>query len=417
MRGESVVARFAPIRAVSRSRAALAVCALVLAVAAACGAANTPTNAPEATEPPSASATPRPSPTAEPVVVDLDAVPAVDLEVHSVPLEEVVFDTFDGGFTRLSDASQRLMRSLRDAIRPIYNPRYGAVDGLTWLRDSDLVIGYESGGSAYAYPVKILNRRELVNDVIDGVPVLVSYCPLCGSGAVYSRDLDGRTLLFGNTSALYESDLVMYDHETGSYWFQVLGEAIVGDMSGSRLTLLPSVTISWGEWRRIHPQTRLLLSDGEEAFGSSYAPDSSIGYTDFLDSGRFAFPVSPESLDDRLKISELVITVEVGSAVKAYPVALIGDAAVNDRVGGTPVVVFSREASGGAFFSTVDGKELTFDVAEGGFMDRETASIWNRLGRAVKGPMDGATLESVPSRRGFWFSVAGALPGIDLYLP
>ena len=90
------------------------------------------------------------------------------------------------------------------------------------------MIGFVSKTETFAYPVKILNLHEIVNDAIDGAPVLVSYCPLCASGVVYSRKLDGQVLIFGNTSALFEPDLVMYDHQTGSYWFQVIGEAIVG---------------------------------------------------------------------------------------------------------------------------------------------------------------------------------------------
>ena len=116
----------------------------------------------------------------------------VDVTVHSVPTENVIFDTFDGSFVRLSMASGELIEALRDAIRPIYSPGYGDATGLEWLKDGDLIIGYESEGGTYAYPIKVLNSRELVNDVIDNRPILVSYCPLCGSGVVYSRELDER---------------------------------------------------------------------------------------------------------------------------------------------------------------------------------------------------------------------------------
>ncbi|MEE9274136.1 MAG: DUF3179 domain-containing (seleno)protein, partial [bacterium] len=148
------------------------------------------------------------APSSSPSRVDLDAVPELDKSKRSVALEDVVFDTFNGKFVRLSRASRRVIRLLRDAIKPIYRPRYGGPDALPWLRDSDMVIGYAAGGKAYAYPLKVLNSREIVNDVIAGAPVLISYCPLCGSGAVYRREAGGRTLLFGNTSALYESDMV-----------------------------------------------------------------------------------------------------------------------------------------------------------------------------------------------------------------
>ena len=122
-----------------------------------------------------------------------------------------------------------------------------------WLADDDLVLGYVSESDAFAYPIKMLDLHEIVHDVIDGVPVLVTYCPLCGSGVVYNRELDGDTLIFGNTSALYESDMVMYDHETGSYWFQVMGEAIVGPLTGRRLKPLASRTTTWEEWKEAPP--------------------------------------------------------------------------------------------------------------------------------------------------------------------
>ena len=381
-------------------------------------ARGTPTTAPSASPAPEAN----PIPSSEsnltrgPTVVDLDAVPMVDLSKHSVPVEDVVFDTFDSSFVRLSDASERLMRLLKDAIKPIYNPGYGDSMGLSWLGDGDLVIGYATNGSAYAYPIKVLNSHEMVNVVIDGVPILISYCPLCGSGIVYTREVEGQTRLFGNTSALYQSDLVMYDHQTGSYWFQVLGEAIVGNMTGNRLKLLASMTVTWGEWKCLYPDTRLLVSDGGKAFGSSYAFDPlSASYSERLDAGRFLFPVSEAKLDNRLRASEVVITAEVNSAARAYPLRRIGDDAVNDRVGGVPVVIFSRGVTGSAFLATVSGQQLTFDFKGGAFVDRETGSTWNAVGRAVAGALEGASLESIPSRRAFWFSIVGAIPGLELY--
>ena len=118
---------------------------------------------------------------------------------------------------------------------------------------------YAVGSEAYAYPIKILNLHEIVNDVIDGKPVLISYCPLCASAIVYKRQLlDSRELVFGNTSALYANDLVMFGPQTGSYWYQVAGKSIVGELSGSRLDLLSSVTVQWGTWRVIHPDTQVL---------------------------------------------------------------------------------------------------------------------------------------------------------------
>jgi hypothetical protein len=207
----------------------------------------------------------------------------------------------------------------------------------------------------------------------------------------------------------------MFDHQTGSYWFQVSGEAIVGEMTGKVLPLLPSVTVTWGEWKRLHPQTQLLVSDGEETFGSRYAFDPFVGYPASLNAGRFPFPVSEDRLDNRLRAGEIVITVEVSSAVKAYPLQLIAAAAVNDRVGSAPIVIFSRDLAGAAFRSTVSGEQLTFRFEDGLYTDAETGSTWDASGRAVAGSLEGAALEPVPTRRAFWFSVAGAIPDLVLY--
>ena len=219
--------------------AVLAASLLVLAMA--CGGSD-PTLAPTQPDPTSANLEPTTIiPEGSSVVPKL--VPDVDKSIHSVPLEDILFDTFDTVSARivpLSEISDELQADLRDAIIPVDLPVYGGSDALPWLEDDDLVLGYESGDEAFAYPINILNFHEMVNDVIGGDPVLIIYCPLCVSGVVFSRAVDGQTLTFGNTSALYQSDLVMYDHQTGTYWFQVAGEAVVGTMTGSHLDSLPS---------------------------------------------------------------------------------------------------------------------------------------------------------------------------------
>ena len=147
----------------------------------------------------------------------------MDISIHSVPLDDIVFGTFSG-FGRtvpLTAADDELILRLRDVIAPIDQPVYGGAGALSWLEDDDLVLGCRAGDTAFAYPVNVLNFRELVTDDNGGVPVLITYCPLCFSGVVFHWELDGRVLTFGNTSALYQSDLVMYDHQTGSDWFQV----------------------------------------------------------------------------------------------------------------------------------------------------------------------------------------------------
>ena len=345
---------------------------------------------------------------------------------HNVPLREIVFDTFGGllRFVPLDQAAEELILQLRDAITPIDQPIYGSGDSLPWLEEDSLVIGYVSEDAAYAYPVSVLDRHEIVNDVINGQPVLITYCPLCFSGVVFSRVLDGRVLTFGNTSALYQSDLVMYDHQTGSYWFQVAGEAVVGTLTHSRLGLLPSTTMSWGQWEKLFPDSRLLTGTAEAptAFASSrYGRDSSRGYQERINENRFHFPVDRSRLDDRLPSGEIILTVEVADEVTAFPLGLIGDGAVNHQVGGQPVVIFVRanEQAVGAFSPVLDGRTLKFDFRDKdeSFVDQQTGTVWDAAGRGTEGPLAGSQLERLNTRRAFWFSVVIAFPMVDLYLP
>lgn len=359
--------------------------------------------------------------------VNIFAVPMLDTSKASVPLNDIVFDTFGrvrARYVPLDEADAEFILELRDAIAPIYQPVYGSGADLPWLSDYDLVMGYVSGNDAYAYPINILNNHELVNDEIDGIPVLVSYCPLCVSGVVYNRELNNQVLLFGNTSALYQSDLVMYDHQSGSYWFQVGGEAVVGELTGAHLDLMPSTTVAWQEWKALYPDTRVLVgtSSSPSQFSSRrYGQGFSPGYKDRIEDEKFLFPVDSDLLDRRLSSSDLVLTVEVDESATAYPLDRIGDAAVNDQVGGRPVVVFSREngRAVGAFFREMDGRSLTFDydADSNSFVDRETQSVWDAAGRAIDGPLAGKEMERTNTRRAFWFSIAITLPDVQIYAP
>jgi hypothetical protein len=336
-------------------------------------------------------------------------------------LDSVVFDTFRGGYIPLPEAPDSVVESLRDAIKPIYVPAYESVEGGDWLDDDDLVIGYVSASASYAYPVRMLNLHEIVNDYIDGLAVLVSYCPLCASGVVYNRELAGEVLLFGNTSALHESDLVMYDHQTGSYWFQVLGEAIVGPLSGKRLTMLPSATVSWGQWVALHPDTLVLSRDlGLPGFAGRYDSNPFVSYGERVNDTGPPFPISPIT-DARLLPGDRVFAIQVGDSHKGYALDRAGGWVANDAVGGSAVVVMGRGEAGtataAAYFSEVDGRQLTWGIEGGVLTDTETGTEWSDAGVAVSGPLAGSSLQAVPSRTSMWFSLVGALPEIELYRP
>jgi hypothetical protein len=338
--------------------------------------------------------------------------PDIDLELHSVPLNEVYFDTFDGGSVRLSDSTPELRERLLDAIPPIDRPVYGDVSAGDWLEPSDPVLGYISdGGQAYAYPFKILNFHEIVNDDLDGLPVLISYCPLCRSAIVYDRRVGGDVLSFGNTSALYESDLVMVDRSTGSYWWQVAGTAIVGPLTGAGLEPLPSTVATWADWTSQHPETLVLTRD--TGYNRPYERDAFAGYADIVDSGRFAFPVGEAARDDRLQPSALVVGVVIAEVARAYPVDNLIDP-INDEVGGEAIVVFPTDGGATVFSAVVDGETLQFQNSAGDLVDVETGSVWNQAGLAVSGAHKDAALEPIPSRTTFWFAFVGAFPDVQV---
>ena len=337
-----------------------------------------------------------------------------------VPLGDIVFDTFQGSFVPLDEADDDLILRLRDAIRPIYQPTYeAAAEAQGWLRDGDLVIGFAGAAQAYAYPVKTLNIREIVNETIDGVPIAITYCPLCASAVVYDRRLAGETLLFGNTSALHESDMVMYDHQTGSYWQQAAGEALVGSLAGQALEPVASAMMTFGEWWTLHPGS-LVLSNSKGSASASTDSINSIGSN--ADRGTFFFPVKKGLEDTRLSLGTQALVLRVGGQWRAYPLDEESATVANDIVGGLPVAVFSRGLTASAYFAEADGHRLTFSPVSNvsdqqQYRDEETGSVWDMAGRAVDGQLVGTILSAIPARRGFWFSVSGVNPAIELYQP
>ena len=209
-----------------------------------------------------------------------------------------------------------------DDIPPIYAPEFVAPEAAGWP-DSEPVIGLALNGDARAYPAGILYRRELVNDVVGGVPALVSWCPLCYTALAHERRLDAAaTPVFGNQGALYRGAMTWYDHATGSVWSQPLGAAIAGPQAGRRLELLPAQLTTWGQWRAAHPDT-LALAEG----GIPAAP--------------YRGPRPGEE-----HIAGIVIGDE--AAAWPYPAVAAADAGapVTGRVGGAAVALWRDEGSG-----------------------------------------------------------------------
>lgn len=210
----------------------------------------------------------------------------------------------------------------------------------------------------------------------------------------------------------------MEDNETRSYWWQVAGTAIVGELTGATLDPLPSATMTWSAWRTLHPDTLVLSRD--LGFDRRYERDPFLGYAERVDQGETPFPVRDEVLaDDRLSPATQVLGVDLDGEATAYPIEPLGHAAVNDTVGDQRVAVFV-DADGGAaaaFDPMAGGTSLTFETApDTRFTDTETGSTWDLTGQAIDGELAGEQLDGVPSRSTFWFAYVASFPDAEVYV-
>jgi len=317
----------------------------------------------------------------------------------------------------------------KDGIPAIDEPKFVPVDeAASFLQDREPVIVVDVNGDARAYPVQIIIWHEIVNDIVGDVPLTVTYCPLCNSAIAFERDVGGTTYDFGVSGLLRNSDLVMYDRQTESWWQQFTGEAIVGSLTGTALNFVPASTVSFADFRAAHPAGTVLSRD--TGFSRDYGRNPYVGYD------RTADPFLFEGqTDGRLPPAERVVAVELTGETVAYPFGALEDQlVVEDTVGGTPIVVFfqpgtasaldapsiadSRDVgAAGVFLPQADGRALTFRAVDGQIVDNETGSAWDILGRAVDGTLEGAQLAPVVHGDHFWFAWAAFRPDTRIWTP
>ena len=333
-----------------------------------------------------------------------------DFRFHTVPYREIV----SGGVGR-------------DGIPPIDDPTFVSLaDAGEWLSDAEPVIALEVNGEAKAYPLQVLLWHEIVNDELGGVPVTVTYCPLCNSAVVFDRTLDGTVYDFGVSGNLRNSDLVMWDRQTQSWWQQLTGEGIAGELAGAQLRFVPAQIVSWAAFRDEYADGLVLDRPGfSRAYGRNPYP-----YYDNLDSYPFLFY---GDADPRLPPKERVAAVEINGDAAAFPYSVLAmERVAHAEVGGEEIVVFfefgtsTALGSGaiadaadvgatGVFRPTLDGERLTFAFDGDGITDEGTGSRWNVLGRAVSGPLAGRQLERLNAQDHLWFAWAAFKPHTTVY--
>jgi hypothetical protein len=317
----------------------------------------------------------------------------------------------------------------RDVIPPIDTPKFEPIEAADWLgpREPGALVQFE--GEVRFYPLSILTRHEIVNDRFGDIPVAITFCPLCNSALTFDTRVDGQALRFGVSGLLRNSDLVMWDDATTTLWQQITGEAIVGDLAGTQLDIIPTSIVSYGDARDAFPDALSLAQD--TGFGIAYGTNPYEAYTS--SSSPFLFD---GEVDPRFPALSRVVGVTLGDSDKAYPFELIsGERAVNDDLDGTPIAIFwggdtadaldSRTiaegqavGSGLAFDRRLDDQTLTFTSIGGDlFADAETSSTWNLLGQAIDGPLGGEQLTVVRHRNEFWFAWASFFPDGAVYDP
>ena len=333
-----------------------------------------------------------------------------DFRLHTVPYSEIRFVI------------------PRDNIPSIDAPKFVTpTDASAWLKDVEPVVSIDINGDARAYPLQILTWHEIVNDSVGDVPVAITFCPLCNSAIAFDRRLDGVELEFGVSGNLRNSDLIMYDRQTHSWWQQFTGEGIVGQHAGRNLEHLSASIVSFADFKAAYPEGKVLSRN--TGYARQYGRNPYAGY-DTFDGNPFLFT---GDLDGRLLPVERVIAVTVEDIDVAFPLKVLQEEGViNYEIGDRQIAVFhkfgttsaldgssiaeSRDVgAAGVFEAVLDGQALTFSVQDGVIVDDQTGSVWDILGNAIEGSLVGKSLTPVVHGNHFWFAWAVFKPDTILY--
>jgi hypothetical protein len=315
----------------------------------------------------------------------------------------------------------------KDGIPAIDNPEFEDIEAASeWLSSRDPVILFAIDDDVRAYPLAILMWHEIVNDWVGGRAVAVTFCPLCNASIVFDRAFDHQVLDFGTTGLLRNSDLVMYDRQTETWWQQFTGQGLVGQYAGEQLDFLAAQVISFDDFVTQFPDGDVLA---RPAATRSYGANP---YTQYDTTTGRPFLFDGE-IDRRLNPMERVVGLMGDERAIAYPFSAVAAAqAINDEFDGVPIVVMHRPGTAsaldtsiisegrdigsmGVFARRVNGEVLTFEPAGAFFIDTETGSQWNHLGLALEGELEGTQLERILAFDHFWFAWAAFFPNTELY--
>lgn len=335
-----------------------------------------------------------------------------------------------------------------------------------WLAEEEPVIVMHLGGESRIYPLQILTWHEIINDTLGGVPIAVTFCPLCNSALAFDRRIplseerlellqsinpnaeiialsedflsayqnqseekvsQATLATFGVSGMLHNSNMLMFDSASSTLWSQLIGDAVVGNLTDTRLLRYPAPIVSFAEARRAFPEADVVSR--ETGFSRPYGTNPYVGY-DQIGSPAFLFN---GVTDGRLTPKERVITLEINAQSMAYPLSEIREVqVVNDVVGDEAIVVFWQAGTRSAldkdsiadsqdvgaanvFKRTLNGKTLTFSWNGTAFIDEESGSSWNLLGQATDGILKGSQLIPVVHDNTLWFAWAAFRPETRIF--
>jgi hypothetical protein len=307
-----------------------------------------------------------------------------------------------------------------DGIAPIDDPRIDDVADVDWLSPDEAVLVLLVGERARAYPVRVLIWHEIVNDELAGLPVAVTYCPLCSSGLAFERTIGDDVLDFGTSGSLYQANLVMYDRQTESLWTQFDGRSVIGDRIGDVLDPLPVATVTWSDFATLHPRGTVLSQDTgfDRPYGTNPYPSYEARaapvpgfYRGDADGALPAYEriVGVEVEGDAIAVrrAELAETRVIETTAGALHITMWHADGLASPLSGSEVDEGERIGASEVYVARVDGAVTSFSAnGDGTFTDDATRSTWSVLGEAVDGPRSGDQLEAVVHADTFWFAWA-----------
>ncbi len=291
----------------------------------------------------------------------------------------------------------------KDGIPALVNPKFSPVENISYLRDTDLVLGIKNGDDVRAYPHAILDWHEIVNDNLGDISVAVTYCPLTGTGIGWNRIIKSSETTFGVSGLLYNTNLIPYDRATASNWSQILNESVNGELLGEKADLISLIETDWKTWKSLFPNSQVLSIN--TGFSRTYGISPYGDYN--TNNDRFLFP-TPK--DPRLPSKERVHAIVDGVDAKAYR---FSDFTSNNIIRetykgrnylliGNPNFIVSFELAGEQ--TTLDFEYIHNGTSELLVKDNE-GNEWNIFGEAITGPRTGQFLGDSASFMGMWFSI------------